>query len=86
MALGLGCVCVASASAAKARAEGMYGGNLSAPAPASDDLVARPKGFGSKFIQDVFTMKGDTLPTTAQLLAEGEQNTTQATLVDKSKL
>ena len=64
----------------------MYGGNLSAPAPASDDLVARPKGFGSKFIQDVFTMKGDTLPTTAQLLAEGEQNTTQATLVDKSKL
>ena len=51
------------ANAAKARAEGMYGGDLSAPAPRSDDLVGRPKGFGSDFISAVFTMKGETMPT-----------------------
>eukprot|EP01044_Picomonas_judraskeda_P021688 COSAG03_NODE_5178_length_1324_cov_1.373878_3_plen_206_part_00 len=70
------------ANAAKARAEGMYGGDLSGPAPLSDSLVGQPKGFGSDFISAVFTMKGQTMPTTAELLESGKEHSTQASLVD----
>ena len=73
------------ANAAKARAEGMYGGDLSGPAPMSDYLVGQPKGFGSEFIQAVFTAKGETLPTTASLLESGEEHKTQAELVDSKE-
>jgi hypothetical protein len=63
----------------------MYGGDLSGPSPMADTLVGLPKGFGSEFIGSVFTMKGETMATTAQLLEKGEEHTTQADLVDNYK-
>jgi hypothetical protein len=51
------------------------------PAPLSDSLVGRPKGFGSDFISAVFTLKGETMSTTAELLESGKEHSTQASLV-----